>query len=136
MFKSEETITGKKLSIRFLDGASDSLQAVLDKHGNEKKHQKWLATLSAALCTFAEQGNVTCPMKVSVAGVIPKSGGTAANKLSKKRKNLRLYGWYSDKYPKVFIVSHFAWKLTEKTSKKDLNILSTNWNRVEGEENE
>lgn len=48
-----------------------------------------------------------------------------------KVPDIRAYGWFSRKYPRRFIISHYAYKDSKKLTKSNHGRVLNNWRKIE-----
>jgi len=127
-----QKIKGMRLEIWFAedDPQSNFKEALGRWRANTGQQKRLIARMTAQLQLLADTGQLRSPDKWNTESTLPNDKHYYAVKMGK----IRAYGWYSNKQPGVFYISHFAFKRGQKLHNDDHNRVTRNWNLKEGGE--
>lgn len=128
--KCPDEIIGAKLKVVHCAGAWDSFQIALQSI-KVAKHHSVKATLDMLVKKLAN-GSPLSKDTFPPEGLLPCSPGKKAKKFyAFKKIPIRAYGWYSERMPSVYFISHYVYKNWDKLSASDTAIVHGNWTRIE-----
>jgi len=126
---------GRHLTVWFAEGGSDegleSLPSWCEavSHLQSGKVESTYARMRVQLQRLADGASLRNPDRFNTEGELPDGKHFFAVKVGQ----IRAYGWYSTKYKRAFIVSHFVFKKKQKLDAADIRRVHTNWKRIERE---
>lgn len=128
--KCPSKIIGTKLTIVHCEGAWKSFEDALLSM-KAAKHPSVKASMDKLVKRLADGGRLsreTFPPE----GLLPCLKGKKAKKFyAFKKIPIRAYGWYSERIPSVYFISHYVYKNWDKLSEADTAIVHGNWTRIE-----
>ena len=96
-------------------------------HLPASKHASLYAKMMARRNFLASGGRLRSPDHWNTESRLPRGGHFYAIKVDR----LRAYGWFSNRHPGVFYISHFAFKQGPKLALADTERVITNWEMIE-----
>lgn len=119
------------VTVHGVDGSLASLEEAVKGQPNGDKLKAQILALVTILTKYGSRHLMTNGQLVTES-VLPDESHSYA--LKKVRKPMRAYGWWSKKLRGCFIISHFAYKNTEKMASADKKRVSDNWSKFENGE--
>lgn len=123
-----EPFQGLKLRIEYCDGCRASLDEALAAFGQVKHRDQARAKIRALLERLGNTGTLRTPKSFNTEAALP---GNAGHFYAVKHHELHAYGWFSQKHPATFIVSHYTYKNWKKLRDADTERVHRHWHEKE-----
>lgn len=123
-------ITGSRLSIVHCTGAWESFLEAIESlpFGRRDAMKATMDMLVRRLSNGERLSKDSFPQE----GSLPSYQGKPAKQFyGFKKIPIRAYGWYSERVPQTFYISHYTCKKAQKLSEKDTLKVQRNWTRIE-----
>lgn len=117
-----------RITIRWCDGAYDSLESASDHFGSKKKRTKWLNKLNTLLDRHRNGERLSNEHRKSEGEI---EGSQGKNFWAFRVEKLRVYHWDSRRYTSVCYISHAVYKNWQELKDADIKRESGNYREIE-----